>query len=154
MQNVLAAIFKEAGKLPAAGDGSGKGSDPKCDLHKLSTLPYNLFGAIAQTTSNVYSDFCKAVKKDNLKWTVDSGGKNTDGGNKRSIERRTPPLDPSMYKDVRLELEYKKPESGSCTPDCNKAFESLGSKCHSEGGRSLLSSLLSLGTRWKLIAQV
>lgn len=91
---------------------------PSCDSNDVSGIPYNVFDP------GVFTKFCNTLdggdKSKALKQTVDSSG-NVISGSKM---KRTPPPNPSAYKDYKFFLSWSGGD-GSCSSGCTNVFSTI-----------------------------
>ncbi|EGY18373.1 uncharacterized protein VDAG_08707 [Verticillium dahliae VdLs.17] len=112
----------------------GPPNSPKCEHDKLSDIPSNVFYS---SENKVSGRFCEQWDESTkLEMIVGASGEDRKPQfeESRSLQRRTPPPDPSNYSkyDFRLRFAPAK-EKKKCAMDCNTAYLTLATACQNNG---------------------
>ncbi|KAG7118800.1 Sterol 3-beta-glucosyltransferase UGT80B1 like protein [Verticillium longisporum] len=112
----------------------GPPNSPKCEHDKLSDIPSNVFYS---SENKVSGRFCEQWDESTkLEMIVGASGeeRKPQFEESRSLQRRTPPPDPSNYSkyDFRLRFAPAK-EKKKCAMDCNTAYLTLATACQNNG---------------------
>ncbi|KAL9108961.1 MAG: hypothetical protein Q9227_006357 [Pyrenula ochraceoflavens] len=110
---------------------------PVCNMEEASLVPYNVF------QSGVYKKFCDDISKNpqhHFSKSVDIHGNYIPSKNVRSLERRTPPSDPTTYEGWSFDLDWTGGD-GICKSDCNDSFSLISqSPCgHTAGDQNIMA---------------
>ncbi|PNH76643.1 hypothetical protein VD0001_g940 [Verticillium dahliae] len=117
----------------------GPPNSPKCEHDKLSDIPSNVFYS---SENKVSGRFCEQWDESTkLEMIVGASGEDRKPQfeESRSLQRRTPPPDPSNYSkyDFRLRFAPAK-EKKKCAMDCNTAYLTLATACQNNGAAGVL----------------
>ncbi|KAH8908289.1 hypothetical protein BR93DRAFT_475403 [Coniochaeta sp. PMI_546] len=114
----------KGGGPPSPGDAR-----PECPV-KVTDIPAEMFSS---SKMNLHSHFCQGwVKEAEHVMTVNATGANIlpEPQLKAVVGKRTPPANPSSYKDWTFALNYAPNEKGGiCKLDCNAAYSKFASAC-------------------------
>ncbi|KAM0594562.1 hypothetical protein ACHAP6_000305 [Verticillium nonalfalfae] len=117
----------------------GPPNSPKCEHDKLSEIPSNVFYS---WENKVSSRFCEQWDESTkLEMIVDASGEDRKPQfeESRSLQRRTPPPDPSNYSKYDFRLRFTPAEEKKkCAMDCNKAYLTLATACQNNGAAGVL----------------